>query len=60
MKYRIMEHGNGEGRFYYDDKFDTIEEALEVVREYQDEDEGDPDRKGIIYDIVDENGEVVY
>lgn len=55
-----MEYGNGCGRFYYDDEFETIEEALEVVREYQNEDEGDPGRKWIIYDIVNENGDVVY
>lgn len=59
MKYKIEEVDKN-GRFYYDDRFDTVEEALEVIREYQDEDEGDPDRKGIIYDIVDENGYVVY
>ena len=58
MKYRIEEVDKN-GRFYYDDEYDTVEEALEVVREYQNEDEGEPDRKGVIYCIVDENGEVV-
>ena len=58
MKYRIEEYGNG-ARCYYDDEFDTVEEALEVIREYQNEDEGEPSRKGIIYCIVDENGKVV-
>ena len=58
MKYRIEEVDKN-GRFYYDDLYDTIEEALEVVREYQNEDEGEAGRKGIIYYIIDENGEVV-
>lgn len=58
MKYRIEEL-NGGARLHYDDEFDTIKEALEVVREYQNEDEGDPERKGVIYCIVDENGEIV-
>ena len=57
MKYSIEElHGGA--RLRYDDEFDTIQEALEVVREYQEEDEGE--RLGVIYYILDENGEVVY
>ena len=58
MKYRIEEL-NGGARLRYDDRFDTVEEAFEVIREYQNEDEGEPTRKGIIYCIVDENGKVV-
>ena len=57
MKYRIEETWGG-ARLFYDDEFDTIQEALEVVREYQNEDEGE--RLGVIYYIVDENGDVVY
>ena len=57
MKYRIEETWGG-ARLHYDDEFDTIQEALEVVREYQNEDEGE--RQGVIYYIVDENGDVVY
>lgn len=57
MKYKIEETWGG-ARLSYDDEFDTIQEALEVVREYQEEDEGE--RQGVIYYIVDENGDVVY
>ena len=58
MRYRIEEVGNG--RFYYDDLYDSIEEAKEVIREYQADDDEEPIRTGIIYYIVDETGEVVY
>lgn len=57
MKYRIEETWGG-ARLRYDDEFDTIEEALEVIREYQNEDEGE--RLGVIYYIIDEKGDVVY
>ena len=57
MKYRIEEMWGG-ARLHYDDEFDTIQEALEVVREYQNEDEGE--RQGVIYYSGDENGDVVY
>lgn len=58
MKYRIEEL-NGGATLRYDDEFDTIEEALEVVREYQDQDEDEDGRQEVIYYIVDENGDVV-
>ena len=59
MKYRIQEECCGT-RLNYDDRFDTIEEALEVVREYQNQDEDDEERKYVVYSVVNENGELAF
>lgn len=59
MKYRIQEECCGT-RLNYDDRFDTIEEALEVVREYQDQDEEDEERNDVLYIVVNEKGEDVF
>ena len=59
MKYRI-EEVDSNGRFYYDDEYDTIEEAIEVIDEYKLDDEDEPSRQSITYYVVDENGKVVY
>ena len=59
MKYRIQEECCG-ATLRYDDEFDTIEDALEVVREYQDQDEDDEERKDVTYSVVNENGELAF
>ena len=59
MKYRIQEECGG-ARLSYDDRFDTIEEALEVVREYQNEDEGEDGRQEVTYSVVNEKGELAF
>lgn len=59
MKYRIEEVDKN-GRFYYDDLYDSIEEAIEVINEYKLDDEEGLSRQSITYYVVDENGEVVY
>ena len=59
MKYWIEEMANG-ARFYYDDEYDSIEEAIEVIDEYKLDDEDEPSRQSITYYVVDENGKVVY
>ena len=59
MKYRIEETWGG-ATLRYGDEFDTIEDALEVVREYQDQDEEDEERKSVLYVVVNEEGEDVF
>lgn len=46
MKY-IIEELNGGATLRYGDEFGTIEDALEVVREYQDQDEDDEERNNV-------------
>ena len=59
MKYWIEEMANG-ARFYYDDEYDTIEEAIEVIDEYKLDDKDEPSRQSVTYYVVDDNGKVVY
>lgn len=59
MKY-LIEEIDKNGRFYYDELYDSIEEAQEVIREYQADDEEEPKREGVTYYVVDENDEIVY
>lgn len=59
MKYWIEEMANG-ARFYYDDEYDTIEEAIEVIDEYKLDDEDESSRQSVTYYVVDDNGKVVY
>lgn len=60
MKYRIEEVDKN-GRFYYDELYDSIEEAIEVIKEYEAENDAEGiERYSITYYVVDENNEVVY
>ena len=59
MKYWIEEMANG-ARFYYDDEYDSIEEAIKVIDEYKIDDKDEPSRQSVTYYVVDDNGKVVY
>ena len=46
----------------YDDKYESINEALNIVEEYvhNDEDENEPRETKVTYQIVNQNGEEVF